>query len=105
MKHSITGFLGTATFIMTLTMGAACAPPGSPLSNVEQTILTDLKNGVALKMIEAAVATLIPGGADVDTVINDVITLLHDDGLLPPDILPKAQAIQSDILAKKATAK
>jgi len=83
----------------------ACTPAQSAtikvdFAKVEQVILDGLKNGQDLHLIELAVGALVPHGADVDAIINEAIQLLHDTNVIPPDVLPAAQARQAEIAGK-----
>ena len=89
--------LGVAAIIFC----AACTPAeDATFKKVEDIVLADLTNGVALDVIESAIAAYVPQGQDVDVVINDIISFLHDDGVLPPNVLPVALAMQSKIATK-----
>ena len=79
----------------------SCTPAQqADITKVEQTILTDLENGTVLSDIEAAVRALVPQGADVDVIINDAITLMHDLGIIPANVLPVALDMQSKLAVK-----
>jgi len=80
---------------------SACTPAeDATYKKIEDIVLADLTNGVALDVIEGAIAAYVPQGQDVDVVLNDIISFLHDDGVLPPSVLPVALAMQSKIAAK-----
>jgi hypothetical protein len=80
---------------------SACTPAeDATYKKIEDIVLADLTNGVALDVIEGAIAAYVPQGQDVDVVLNDIITYLHDDGVLPPKVLPVALAMQGKIAAK-----
>jgi hypothetical protein len=90
---------GSAPVLVAQTTG--CTPAESAaFVKAEQIVLADLTNNVALDVIEGAIAAYVPQGQDVDVVINDIITYLHDDGALPPNVLPVALAMQTKIAMK-----
>ena len=83
----------------------SCTPATAPIwTSIEQTVLTDLENGVALETIESAVIAIDPSLAGVaglvDTVIQDAINYLVDTGALPTTAKPAASKIQAQIASK-----
>lgn len=89
-----------------IVLSVACTPAETAtFTSVEQTVLTALENGTALALIETEVKSLVPAGADVDAIINEAITLLHDLGVLPPNVEPVASAVQTEAVAKVAAHK
>ena len=80
----------------------ACLTPAESanLNKAEQIVLHDLTNGVALAVIEDEIRVYVPQGQDVDVVINDIITYLHDDGQVPANVEPTALAVQGKLAMK-----
>jgi hypothetical protein len=73
-----------------------CTPAQQAVeTKVEQTILADLAAGKNLAQIETDVATLLAGqpGADAVIVVNDVLAMLIDLGVIPHGLLPQAKAM------------
>jgi hypothetical protein len=80
---------------------SACTPAqDATFKKIEDIVLTDLENGVALAVIEAGIQQYVPAGQDVDVVINDVISFLHDVGAIPPTVLPAALDMQTKVAVK-----
>lgn len=98
--------LGVALGAVLASCGAlGCSQPASPVwAQLEQTILADVENGSALAAIESAVVAIDPALAStvglVDTVIQDVITFLVDEGALPAAAKPHALELQTQIAMK-----
>jgi hypothetical protein len=67
------------------------------LDKIEQIIVQDLQAGKSAEQIEIDVGQLLAGqaGVDVVVVINDVITVLIDSGLIPKGIIPQAKQLQA----------
>lgn len=82
-----------------------CSP--SVWQQIENTVETDLDNGVILSSIEAAVATLDPSLASiagaVDTVIQAIIDDLEANGKLTPTQMANAENVKTQIKAKLTT--
>ena len=94
--------LGCATLAPFVTP-IACTPAQEAVwAQVESTVLADLTSQQTLAFIEAAVAALVPDGTDVDLVITDAITFLHDTGALPPNVFPTSYilGLQTAIASK-----
>lgn len=74
---------------------AGCAPaqtPNNVLATVEQVVIADLVAGKTLAQVEQDVARALGGSpaADVTMVVQDVLAVLIDTGVLPPSLLPLA---------------
>ena len=98
--------LRTFAFVSTLAAAVAatgCQPATNPdpnannlptwLSAAEAMVLQDVKNGVILTAIEAAVAQYVPQGQSVDQALNGILNLLVGFGLIPDIVVPQAQAM------------
>ena len=86
------GLLGGGSLIATGIQG--CTPAQSAeLSQIEQIVLADVMAGKTSEQILEDVAAKVAKKPGIDVVIIavDVLTLLVDTGVIPPQYLPKAQ--------------
>jgi hypothetical protein len=82
-----------------------CSPAAQALEQrVEQTVATDLANGVALPQIEQDVAKVLAGqvGVDVVVVVQDAIAFLIDMGIIPASVQPYAHTVLGQAQAEHA---
>jgi hypothetical protein len=87
---------------------AGCTPAQSAiLDKVEKVVLDDVTSGASVAVIEASVQALLPGvaGDAVDLAIQAAITLLTDEGLIPPSSTSNALSIQGTLATKLAARK
>lgn len=72
------------------------------LDQVEEEIVNDLKAGMTTQQIEEDIARLLAGqpAGDVVIAINDAVTFLVDMGIIPPNLIPQAKALQAAEHAK-----
>ena len=86
----------------------SCTPAQTAsLDKIEKVVLEEVTSGTAVALIEQAVQAMLPGatGDAVDLAISAAITLLQDEGLIPPTSTSNALAVQgamADKLAKRA---
>jgi len=75
----------------------ACTPVDQAVeAKIEQTVLDDFLAGKTIVQIETDVAALVAEqpGADVVAIVNDILGLLVDLGKIPPNLIPKANAMR-----------
>lgn len=87
----------------TLYFGCAQIQAAFPqLDKIEQVVLADLTAGKTAVQIESDVAGLLAGktGTEIVVIVNDVITVLIDAGVIPPGVIPQAVAVQTAERAK-----
>ena len=90
---------------------AACTPAqGAALANLPGLVLQDIEAGKGLPQIEADVSASIvcPGAAagscktsqEIDAIVDEILVLLTDLGVIPPGLLPNVQAMHATLQAR-----